>query len=350
MPVFRLLALLLLAFGATAAPAPADERVTVPQGGERALTTADLRPHAPSGNTYNEAWSYTFLLNDGMQATFSLSRANLGSLMAPVSGAELAVSGFNGRAYRAPKQYDADDLVFSESAHRLEVSDKIYFEGKLPQTHRIYFRASKSGTEYEADLRFSDIAAGLTWGDGVFRLGSERIGMFLHIPYARVSGTIRVGNVSKQVSGTATMDHTFQTDFAPKLVRAAYRYAQHGSDAEVGYFIRPAAGFEDRVVGLAAVREGGRFRLRRPESLDVVSARTVQGAEVPQQLAVRFAGGGQTILNRERDQQTFSAFDELSGIQRTLAKRYVGGEVVVFRGSGTTNRRGRLVYDYLIVK
>ena len=146
------------------------------------------------------------------------------------------------------------------------------------------------------------------------------------------------------------MDHTFQTDFAPKLVRGAYRYVQHGTDAEVGYFIRPSSRFEDRVVGLAAVREGGRFRLRRPQSLDVVSTRSVRGAAIPNQLAVRYADGKQTILNRERDQQSFSALDELGGLQRTLARQYIGGEVVVVRGRGTTNRRGRIVFDYLVVK
>ena len=285
-----------------------------------------------------------------MQATFSITRANLGSLMAPVSGAEFSIAGFGGRTYRAAKQYGADDLVFSERTNRLQVHPDIYFEGSLPQRHRVHFEAGKDGVQYEVDLSFSDIGAGLTWGDGVFRLGSERIGMFLHIPYARVSGTVTIDGRTERVSGTAMMDHTFQTDFAPKLVRAAYRYVQHEGEAQVGYFIRPANGFEDRVVGLAAVREGGRFRLRRPESLRVVSTRRAQGAEVPQQLAVRYAGGGQTILNRERDQQTFSAFDELSGLQKAIARQYVGGEVVVFRGRGTTNQRGRIVYDYLVVK
>ncbi|MEM1041013.1 MAG: hypothetical protein AAGI91_00125 [Bacteroidota bacterium] len=328
----------------------ADERVTVPEGGQRGLTVADLRPHRATGNTYNEAWAYAFALDGGMQATFSLTRANLGSLMSSVSGAEFSISGFGGRTYRAAKQYDAEDLVFSEGAHRLQVHPNIYFEGALPQRHRAYFKASKNGVQYEVDLAFSDIAAGLTWGDGVFRLGDEQIGMFLHIPYARVSGTVTIDGRTERVSGTATMDHTFQTDFAPKLVRAAYRYVQHGRDAEVGYFVLPASRFEDRVVGFAAVREGGRFRLRRPDTVREVSTRRMEGVEIPQQLAVGFAGGSQTILNRERDHQVFGAFDELSGLQRTLAKRYVGGEVVVVRGRGTTNRRGRIVYDYLVVK
>ncbi len=345
-----LFVLLFLASGAFAASAQADERIEVPSGGARAVTADDFRPHRAVGSAYNEVWSYTFLLNDGMQATMSLSQANLGSLMSPVSGAEFSISGFNGKSYRAPKQYDIADLRFTPSSGKLQVHPDIYVEGALPQRHSLRFEAGKNGVEYDVNLTLSNIATGLTWGDGVFHLGSQQIGVFIHIPYARVAGTVTIDGMTKQVSGTAYMDHTFQSDFATKLVRSAYRYVQHSGDMEVGYFIAPASRYENQVVGFAAVRQGGRFQLRKPESLQVVSTRQALGVGVPNQLAVRYAGGGQTIINRERDQQTFSALDELGGIQKTVAKRYIGGEVVVFRGRGTTNQRNRLVYDYLIVK
>ena len=316
----------------------------------RALTAEDFRPHRPTGSAYNEIWSYTFLLNDGMQAAFSLSYANLGSLMSPVSGAEFSVSGFDGASYRAPKEYGAEDMVYTAAASRLQVHPKIFVEGALPRSHRVHFEAGKHGVEYEVDLQLSNIAAGLTWGDGLFHLGNERIGMFIHIPYARVAGTITIGGVTKRVSGTAYMDHTFQSDFATKLVRSAYRYVQHDGTMEVGYFIAPAARYEDRVIGLAAVRRDGRFHLRKPETLQVVSTRPALGVQVPRQLAVHYAGGGQTIVNRERDEQAFSALEELGTIQKAVVTRYIGGEAVVFRGRGTTNRRGRIAYDYFLVK
>ena len=348
--VGAVLSLVLLLQVALASPSLPDERVEVPTGEARATTADDLRPHRSIGGAYNEVWSYTFLLNDGMQATMSLSKADLGSIMSPVSGAEFSISGFDGRSYRAPKQYADDDLVFTPSTNRLQVHPDIFFEGALPQRHRVYFKAAKHGVQFEVDLRFSAIEPGLTWGDGVFHLGSERVGMFIHIPYAEVRGTISIDGVRKEVRGTAYMDHTFQSDFATKLVRSAYRYVQHSRGMEVGYFIAPASRYEDRVIGLAAVRERGRFRLRKPEAIQVVSTRPGLGVEVPKQLAVRYDNGAQTILNRERDQQAFSALEELGSLQRAVVKRYIGGEAVVFRGWGTTNQRGRIVYDYLLVK
>lgn len=342
--------LFLLPHDALAAPAPADERVAVPEGGSRSVTTDDFRPHPVEGSAYNEVWSYSFLLNDGMQAAMSISRAYLGSLMSPISGAEFSISGFDGQTYRAAKQYGAEDLTFTPGTSRLQVHPDIYFEGALPQRHRARFGAGKNGVTYSVDLTFSDIASGLTWGDGVFSLGSEQIGMFIHIPYARVNGTVTINGVTKQVSGTAYMDHTFQSNFATKLVRSAYRYVQHSGDMEVGYVIAPSSRFEDRIIGLAAVRKNGRFQLRKPEMLQVVSTRRSLGLDVPYQLAVSYDGGGQTIINRERDQQTFSALEELGGIQKAIVKRFIGGEVVVFRGRGTTNQGSRILYDYFLVK
>jgi hypothetical protein len=327
-----------------------DEAVIVPSGGERTLTAEDFRPHRPSGSAYNEIWSYSFLLNDGMQATFSLSYARLGGLMSPVSGAEFAISGFDGRSHRAAKEYGAEALTYTPAAGRLQVHPRIYVEGTLPHRHSVRFAAGKHGVDYDVALELTDIAAGLTWGDGVFRLGTDQIGMFLHIPYARVAGTVTIGGVTKRVTGTAYMDHTFQTNFPPRLVRSTYRYVQHGGTMEVGYLIAPHGRFEDRVVGIGAVREGGRFRLRKPEAAEVVSTRRSLGADVPRQLAVRFEGGAQTVLNRERDQQSFSALEELSGLQKGIVRRFIGGEVVVFRGRGTTNRGGRVAYDFLVVK
>src|SRR5690606_463720 len=138
------------------------------------------------------------------------------------------------------------------------------------------------------------------------------------------------------------MDHTFQTNFAPKLVRSAYRYVQHGDVMEVGYLIAPDDRFEDRIVGIGAVREGGRFRLRKPAAVEAVSTRQAHGVAVARQLAVRYERGRPTIINRDRDQQSFSALQDLGGLQRAVVRRYIGGEVVVFRGRGTTNRGGRV--------
>ncbi len=328
--------------------APRDEPVELPSGEARATTAADFRAQRARGSAFNEAWSYTFLFDDGTEAFLSLRRANFGSFMAPAVGAEFAVTDFGGEAYRIAKQYPAENLVSTPA--RLQIHPEVYAEGALPGRHRVYFARSKDGAEYVVDLELTDIAEGMTWGDGVFRLGDHEMGLFIHIPYARVAGTITINGEEKRVRGTAYMDHTYQTEFAPKLISHAFRYVHHGDEPEVALLISPRGGFEQRTLGFGLRREGGRFRLVRPSSIEVVSTRRALGVAVPRQVAVRFEGSDDpTILNREADRMQFSALEELGGLRKSLARRYIGGEVFGFRGRGETNRRRAFVYDFLVV-
>lgn len=335
--------------GALAAATPSDDQVRVPDGGSRALTASDFAPHRELRGSYSEAWTYVFLLDGGMQAHFSISRANLGRLLGRVSGAEFAVTGFNGQSFRAPKQYGDERFIYTAARNRIEVSPRIYAEGAFTGQHKVYFEANKDESRYTLDLTMTDIAPGLTWGDGVFHLGSEKLGIYVHIPHARVSGSITVDGETKRVSGTAYMDHTYQTDFAPKLVKSAYRLVEHGANPTVGFFVVPAARYEERIVGFGASRQGGRFQLQKPQELNVVSTRTVSGARIPYQFTVRLEGR-QSIFNRERDTQTFAVLEDLGGIAKTLASSYIGGEPVVVRGRGTTNAGRPFLYDILVIR
>ena len=349
-PLVALLCATALPHMALGASGPSDEPVTTPTGEARALSSTDFAPRFDLGGSYSEAWTYVFLLDGGMQAHFSISRANLGRFLGQVTGAEFAVTNFDGRSYRAPKQYDPADFEYSAGRNRLAVSPRIFVEGAFSERHHVYFQASKDGHEFILDVQLTDAAPGLTWGDGVFHLGDDALGVYIHVPQARVSGTITVDGVTKRVSGTAYMDHTFQTDFAPKLVRTAFRLVEHGSQPSVGLFVLPADQYEERVVGLGAVKRGGRFQLRRPATIDVISTRPAHDAEVPHQFVVNYEGGGRTIFNRNRDAQAFATLSDLGTVARTFAQSYIGGHPVVARGRGTTNAGGAFAYDLLVIR
>ncbi|MDX1530884.1 MAG: hypothetical protein R3362_05100 [Rhodothermales bacterium] len=347
LPMARLLAAFALLLAAWAPAAPTDEDVRVPAGGARATTAADLAPQRSLSGGFNESWGYVFQFDDGATAYLNLHRADLGTFMKNAVGAEFAISGFNGQTYRIIKQYDASNLTWRNG--RLSVHPEIFFEGVPPQAHRVYFKRGKDGDQYEVDLRFSDIAPGMTWGDGVFAFGGEEVGLFVHVPYARVSGTITINGRAKRVSGTAYMDHIFQTAFPPRLVDFAFRYVSHGPEREVGYLLLPDARFEQQPVGFGLRQRGGRWQLLKPAQVQVVSSRAALGVAVPQQVDLAY-DAGRTILNRRGDRIQFSAFEELGGLQRTVARQYVGGEVFGFRGQGTTNNRRPFAYDFIVVQ
>ncbi|MEM6782782.1 MAG: hypothetical protein AAF624_03500 [Bacteroidota bacterium] len=325
-----------------------DETVTAPSGEARASSARDLAPHSLRG-TSSEIWAYSFFFDDGTQAYLSLRRARLGSVLGSVSGAELSLVGVAGQTVRVAKQYDIDEFQYDASAHRLNINPNIYFEGRPPQAHRVSFRAGKNDRLYEVELSFSNMARGLTWGDGEFQVGDERFGLFIHMPFARVSGTISIDGRATEVSGVAYMDHTYQTGSPTDVLRTAVRYTSYdGNTIEAAYLALPAGG--EQIVGYGLRREGGQTRLLKPTGLRIVSTRAALGADLPRQAVISYEGGQETIFSRSQDRQQFATLEELGGLARTMARQFLGGEAVVARGAGSLGSGARAYYELVGLK
>ena len=324
--------------------------VTMPTGEGHVPTAADFGPHNVGGTGYSEAWSYQFFFDDGSEARFEMSRAKIGSVVGDVSGAYLALVGVGGENHDVRKQYQYADLHYDAGSGRLAIKESAVVDGALPAQHRIRFGTGKNGRNYELDLRFSDIAPGVVWGDGVFGIGDEQIGLFVHIPRARVEGTITVDGVETVVKGTAFMDHSYQTDFAPKMARAAYRVVHHGDGAQGGVFVVPQDNSDGAVVGYGFETKGRTTRLLKPTELQVMSEAKVGGAPMPRQFVVRYEKGDPLIVNRDGQRHTSNALAELGGLQRRLARGFLGGEVVTVIAVGTRNAGGKLRLTLTAVK
>ncbi|MEO7424372.1 MAG: hypothetical protein ABI036_04245, partial [Fibrobacteria bacterium] len=178
---------------AMAAPLRAAEHVQLPTGDLRSAVLTDLKPHASGSKTYNEFWTYHFYLEGNIQVVLNFSRVNLGSFKAPVCGADLTVLGFKGRNYSVAREYEKKNFAFVDSNQLLRVHEKIWLEGKLPDAHHVHFATNKKDVGYFLDLDFNDILPGKVWGDGMFKFGSsDAVGIFIHIPGAKVSGKIAI--------------------------------------------------------------------------------------------------------------------------------------------------------------
>ena len=345
-----LIIVLFACFGTSVSALASEDRVSTPSGDARVPTAADFGPHDAGGTGYSEAWSYQFFFDDGSEARFEMNRAKIGSVVGSVSGVYMALIGIGGDNHDVRKQYDYGDMRYDAGTGRLAIKEVAVVDGVLPAQHRIRFGSSKNGTQYELDLRFSDIAPGVVWGDGVFGIGDEKIGLFIHIPRARVEGTITIDGVETVVRGTAFMDHSYQTDFAPKLAEAAYRVVQHeGSTAEGGVFIVPHDA-DGAVVGYGFATSARTTSLRKPAGMQVMSEGKVSGAPMPRQFVVRYREGDPLIANRDGHDHTSNALAELKGLQRRLARGFLGGEVITITARGTRNTGGDLYLTFTSVK
>src|SRR5215217_3607522 len=215
---------------------------TPPSGSLRADTPADYAPHASNGKTFNEFWTYQFLLNGGIQVQLNLSRANFGSFKDHVCGADLAVMNFMGRNSFVAREYPVKRFSWTPGSARLEVHDDIWSEGQPPRAHRIFFATEKGGKKYFVDLTFENMMPGAVWGDGVFDLAdNQKMALYFHIPRARVKGRV-----------------------------------------EGGYFFQKG----DKVFGYGVREDKGRLTLLQPTAVTAASRAAWGGTQVPKRLEV----------------------------------------------------------------
>ncbi len=328
----------LLAFGALRTLAIED-----PTGGLRRDNIADLAPHPqPSGN-YNEFWTYQFGLNNGVQVQLNLSRADFGRFKDPVCGSDLSVMGFRGKNYFVAREYPLKNFSFDSAHARLAVHTRIFTEGAPPLAHHVFFSTRKDGVSYLLDLTFSDMTPGVVWGDGVFHLRDhQQVGLYFHIPGARVRGKLAINGDTTDVRGFGWMDHSYQTDFATRLIDHGYRYVTCTAPWQGGYFFQNGQG----VFGYGVRNQGGRLTLLSPQSIQTPDA---AGAAFPSTLVLAFADGSHAKFQVLQDRLRTSAFQELNWLQRKAAALFLGGELISDRGTGRFDGDTAL-YSFIAVR
>ena len=325
------------------------ESARMPAGDLRLSGLADLKPHPSNSKTYNEFWTYHIVLDGNILAYLNFSRVNLGSFKPPVCGADFNLLGFKGRNYSVAREYDKKNFQFTDADQKLQVHENIWFSGKLPETHHVYFSTRKKDVSYFLDLEFTEIIPGRVWGDGMFRLGSQTVGVFMHIPQAKVTGRLSINGDTVKVSGRAYMDHTFQTDLAPELVDAGYRYVSQNGSMEVGYLMDPVSKYGEQPIGYGLRMQGGAVTLLKPQSMTALTATRALGVRIPGRLEITYTDGSKTLLERGTDRLAQSTLHEFSGTEKFFIKRFMGGEIMTFRGLGTLNASTPIAYNYFIV-
>lgn len=344
----RSLAALILPSLAAALPLQA-QSVRAPAGDLRDAVLADLKPHPAGSKTYNEIWSYHILLDGNIQAVLNFSRVNLGSFKAPVCGADLTLLGFKGKNFTVAREYEKSNFVFIDSLHQLQVHKNIWFSGKLPEAHRAFFATRKKDVDYFLDLEFTEIVPGKVWGDGMFKVGSETVGIFVHIPKAKVSGRLAVNGDTVKVSGTAYMDHTYQTTMAPELVDGGYRYISHGANFEIGYLLDPDSDHGSAPFGYGLKMKDGALALLKPASMTAPTSSKAMGVKIAKRLEITWQDGGKSVVERTQDRHQQSYLHEFSGFTKMAIKRFMGGEILGFKGNGTLGGSQPIFFNYFVV-
>ncbi len=326
--------------------------IDFPSGEIRKTGWSDMMPKTMQGNYYNEFWTYHFYLENDLHVHITFSLANFGTFKSAVSGGKLFVSNFKGGNYHVFREFRQELFMVDDSLQkmRLHPGRDIFFSGALPDSHRVRFATSKGGVDYLVDLSFSDIEEGMTWGDGVFRVRGDEMGLFIHIPKARVTGVVAINGDTLRVSGTAYMDHTYQTDLSSKVIDKGFRYVSHHDDGyRIGFFLLPSKRRGEEVVGWSLIQENGKQNMRKPVRINVRGSKPVDDRPVPLGIEIIYEDDEREILVRQELYQHVSFLHEVTGIRRRLARNFLGGEVIEYVGTGTLDNRLPVHYHYFIV-
>ena len=162
--------------------------VAAPQGTVRNLTVNDFMPHPNVGKDFNETWSYQFVFDNGTRAF-----VNYALLQVPASGQKVTCDitfwNFKGKTYTVGRQYPPERLKADKNSGTIDIKGEYKMENKPGKGHRVYFTADKGG-KFLLDVTFESAEPGKVIGNGVWNVGKEKMGQYVHIPYGRVTGRI----------------------------------------------------------------------------------------------------------------------------------------------------------------
>jgi hypothetical protein len=297
---------------------------TPPSGGLRSTNVNDMLFSKRGTRYYNEAWSYQFQFDNGLQASLNMTYAKLG-FKDPVCGADLSLAGFKGRNYTVGREYPAERFQQSANPFRIAVNENIWMTGMPPAAHRLHFVAAKN-EGFFVDLVFTDIKPGVVWGDGRFQAGDGDFSVALPIPMANVSGRIAVGGDTISVKGVAMMEHLRQSHLVSDLLTSSMRFFHPGPNPMYVHWFKEAK------------KPWGGFAVNWASGQPVLLTgnANVDGQVPPAAAVLQATNGTKLDFSRKTLAQASSILDGMEGVTRTVVKMFIGN-VKMYRGKGEVN-------------
>ena len=279
---------------------------------------------------FNETWSYQFVFDNGTRAF-----VNYSALYVPGSGKKVACDlsfwNFMGKSYSVGRQYPPERLVADKAKATIDIKGEYKMENKPGKGHHVYFTADKDG-KYLVDLVFESAEPGKVPGDGIWTVGKEKFGQFIHIPYGRVSGKIAHNEDTLTVKGYAYMDQTWQTEAATDLAIRSINFSTNSR--------------ENMYAGRISITEDGKYMgyaiYNTPEGAKIAMPAQIKdgednynGKKFPKNaITVDFQNNVPSLkFAVNKPFQKASLLDKVDGwLAKKAMKIAAGGEILFYRG------------------
>ena len=305
--------------------------VIPPKETERALSVNDFMPHANTTKEFNETWSYQFVFDNGTRAFVNYSTLYIPGTGKKI-GCDLGFWNFKGKTYTVGRQYPPERMTLDKAKSTIIIKGGEYaMENKPGKGHHVFFSTEKGGT-FLLDLTFESAIQGKVPGDGVWTIGKQKFGQYIHIPYGRVSGKIAYNEDTLTVKGYAYMDQTWQTDQATEIAARSINFSTNAKDPM--YAGRISMTKSGALFGYTLYNSGSTTKTAMPKEIkDGESA--YSGKKFPKTaLTVVFKNDVPEIkFAVNKTYQKASLLDKVDGwIAKKAMKFAAGGEVLFYRG------------------
>jgi hypothetical protein len=194
-----------------------------------------------------------------------------------------------------------------------------------------------------------DIKKGKIWGDGTYRYNDTQFGISLLIPDAKVKGYISINDKKIDAKGVAVMDLMYQNNLATKFMKKSYRLKT--GDSNNGFFfhfVTVESNNHTYPIGYGVRYNNGISQMLTPSKIESIETKNTHGVKLDTILEVKpYQTESLNIIITDHF-NSYSILDELSGLKKIFAKRYVGGEVVEMNGIATVNGEPAF-FNYLAI-
>ena len=326
--------------------------VTKPDGDLTYLNPEDIKQHEKQGGYYNEFWNYHIALDNGAEIYLNYSISHFGGLKGAVTAARMSLLNWEGKNYKAAREYDLEKLIFLEDNYRffLNPDRGIWYEGKLPDEHKVHYRTNKNGTHFDINLDFINIEKGFTWGNGLFEMGNNDLaGMYNQIPSSEIEGFIALDYDTVRVTGTASMIQLHQTNVGTRLFEKSFRFNKATYDGYTGgYFLIPKDA-EDEIVGYAFEKDGDSVKIKKPVSIETKKTEKYLGQKISSEIEICYEKAPCDYIVITHMAEKITLLDELGGLKKIIAKRFLGGDIIELRGSAILNQKMPVYYSLTVL-
>ncbi len=322
--------------------------VEYPAGVDRHLNADDFFRHSNKTNRYDELWFYAFVFDSGEKAYVSFSIMNP-PLIEGKCGADISIFNFEGKNYSVARGFLQSELREYRSRNTIKIADSFFMKSLPGSSHRIHYETAKN-EGYILDMEFTTAIAGKVRGDGIFRLGKTRYAQYIHIPYGKVTGSLKIGNVSKSVTGYGYMEHSWQNVMVSKLASHSIQLLNSGS-MPIGRTIIGSKSYSAKPFGYSLDISSGVAKVVFPKTVRGDDGILTHGASAPGKYHINWDAPSlaPSVVYRN-DQQKYSALSTIDGfLKKKVAKIAMGGEIVFLRGQ-IDAKAGNIDYNIMAIE